>query len=115
MAKGESKGNAHPSGCSDGMTPGPWMLDETWMLIKGPRGEEVAAIHSAQHGDTDHVCRNAAHANARLIAAAPDLLEAAKALEETLTGLGWTSAAYPGGTVSHVLKLRAAIAKAEGR
>lgn len=58
-------------------TPGPWELDQVWMLIKGPQGQEVCAVHSGQ-GDDERVDRNVAYANARLIASAPELLEAMK-------------------------------------
>lgn len=44
-------------------TPGPWKHDETWGLIKHGK-TEICALHSG----------NAA--NAKLISAAPDLLEA---------------------------------------
>src|SRR2546430_17659426 len=47
-------------------TPTPWTLDEDWMLIKGAKGEEVAAIHSGQD-DSERMDRNVAHNNAALI------------------------------------------------
>src|SRR5262245_47424519 len=53
-------------------TPGPWRFDPTWALVNGPKGEEIAAIHAAQDG-TRRVHPATAHANARLIAAAPEL------------------------------------------
>ena len=48
-------------------TPGPWTHDETWGLIKH-KSKEIAALHS---GNT---------ANARLIAAAPELFDALRYL-----------------------------------
>jgi hypothetical protein len=48
-------------------TPGPWHYDTTWGLIKHG-GAEIAALHSGNI------------ANARLIAAAPDLLAALQRL-----------------------------------
>lgn len=47
-------------------TPTPWKLDEVWMLLKGPDGEEIAALHSAEpmHGkrpDRFIANMNAAH------------------------------------------------------
>ena len=53
-------------------------------------------------------------ANAALIAAAPDLLAALKTTEQSLSGLGWDSATYPGGTQPLLAAIRAAILKAEG-
>jgi hypothetical protein len=53
-------------------TPDPWKLDETWMLIVGQDGAEVCAIHSGQSDGAIRVDRNIAHANAELIAAAPE-------------------------------------------
>lgn len=46
-------------------TPGPWKIDEVWGLIMHGK-EEVCALHSGNV------------ANARLIAAAPELLELVK-------------------------------------
>ncbi len=48
-------------------TPGPWHYDNTWGLIKHG-GAEIAALHSGNI------------ANARLIAAAPDMLAALQRL-----------------------------------
>lgn len=61
-------------------TPGPWIYDETWALIHDGRksavsphesAAEICAIHAARNGKPDE-CK----ANALLIAAAPELLEA---------------------------------------
>lgn len=68
-------------------TKGPWTYDETWALIKGPGGEEIAAIHCGQ-GDGARVNRNVALDNARLIAAAPELLEQLTALAFQLKSAG---------------------------
>lgn len=49
-------------------TPIPWTFDDIWHLIKGPNGEEVAAIHSAQASDTARRGnRFTANANAEFI------------------------------------------------
>lgn len=57
-------------------TPGPWKVDEVWALIEGPNGEEVAAVHAATTTQSQRASRNIAQANARLIAAAPELVKA---------------------------------------
>ena len=63
-------------------TPTPWTYDEVWALVKGPKGEEVCAIHSGQ-GDNERVDRNVAYANAELIVRAVNAHEAMReALEE---------------------------------
>jgi hypothetical protein len=90
-------------------TPGPWKVDEVWSLIMGPKGEEVAAVHSGVSHPT-RANRNTAHANARLIAAAPRMLEALKDVSRALTvieqhGTGEES-------LTHTI-VRAAIEKAE--
>jgi len=68
-------------------TPGPWKLhledpEFSESLIWGPKGPGHGAIaDTAPHGPAYYQeGREEALANARLIAAAPDLLEAAKAL-----------------------------------
>lgn len=72
-------------------TPAPWIYDETWGLIT--HGEtQVCALHSG------------IKANARLIAAAPELLEACKTV---LKGTEYM-------TDSDFSLIRSAIAKAEG-
>lgn len=68
-------------------TPGPWDYDQTGDdkricvgigLVEGPNGYDVAEVYS---DDCDH---DEALANARLIAAAPDLLDAVRELEAIL-------------------------------
>jgi hypothetical protein len=78
-------------------TPGPWVRNETWGLIVS--GDvEVAALHSGNE------------ANARLIAAAPELLAALKWIAaHGDTGEGRRPAYY-----DMRAKARAAIAKAAG-
>jgi hypothetical protein len=83
-------------------TPGPWKHDEMWGLIKYGR-TEICALHSG----------NAA--NARLIAAAPELLEA---LNQTVSSLEYwfKRNGDPEGANSLMMQnARAAIAKATGK
>lgn len=91
-------------------TPGPWMAEPmtgrgAW--VKGESGEWAAL----SCGNTDAI----AEANARLIAAAPDMYEALIAalpyIESELD-----NAAYKRGAVAKVVaQMNAIIAKAEGR
>lgn len=104
-------------------TPGPWPCEYTGDgkrilvgkgLVEGPNGYEVAEVYS------DDCPREVAEANARLIAAAPELLEA---LETLLPYAPWVPKAGIPMTpeleekpdVQAVLKARAAIAKARGQ
>jgi hypothetical protein len=96
-------------------TPGPWSYDETWALIRGPNGEEVAAVHSGQ-GDGERRAPGVAVLNAQLIAAAPDLLESLRGIRERTDALRARHPEYAD-MIDTVLHARdfAAIAKAEGR
>jgi hypothetical protein len=97
-------------------TPGPWELEAfkvDGMLLfqitapngSGPGGNLILDDASIE-GETDEE----QIANARLIAAAPELLEALKRMDHTLTAHGHVDS----GTGLHSLII-AAIAKAEGR
>lgn len=74
-------------------TPGPWVAAASpssivgWPII-GPGGRAVASVH-CRRGDTaeGQQINAEAGANARLIAAAPDLLEACKAMLEEYGGI----------------------------
>ena len=101
-------------------TPGPWIATKNADVVAGNTNGLIAdAFDGLPHYETD---KHIAVANARLIAAAPDLLEALKSamdhiqmLEEgieELRQLGAT-ANFCGVSFSHE-KARAAIAKAEG-
>ena len=89
-------------------TPGPWGYD----------GTEVHAEHlvicNAYRSRTDDegnwMPNEEVEANARLIAAAPELLEAARLANQELIDLGQGSSASPA-----LRALWSAIAKAEGR
>jgi hypothetical protein len=69
-------------------TPRPWKFDKDWMIIRGPQGQEICAIHAATvEGNTDRVNRNIAWDNAELIEQAPDLLKQRDALREALQAI----------------------------
>lgn len=88
-------------------TPGPWKHDDTWGLIVSDDGAEIAACHAGRTGDKSETLANAA-----LIAAAPEMLEALHEAERLLsevstrTGMSFFSV----GSL-----IRAAIEKAEGK
>jgi hypothetical protein len=107
-------------------TPGPWEIEQIGVAttING-NGGIVAEVYS----DTGN--QQEEDANARLIAAAPDMLEALKALEEVSQQLAWVShlASVPERRNEYLAEAskademndravdmrRAAIAKAEGK
>ncbi len=97
-------------------TIGEWQVDE---VRPWPNNPHVAGIIIKTKGGRQ-VCRIGAlpelsemKANARLIAAAPDLLEACQLAQEFLSGIGWS--AWFGGTYQELeMSLEAAIAKATG-
>ena len=91
-------------------TPAPWILDDLgdkWDLItetKNPHGPSwIAEIISGYDGD---------EANAKLIAAAPELLEACKAMAEYISGQ-WEKD-WPN-RPNHLRLAENAIKKAEGK
>ena len=100
-------------------TPGPWVVDEP-----DKHGQAIVSSEHTEIATCWHHCVGAIekemHANARLIAAAPDLLEA---LRIAAGHLVWCSNAKPGIETDEGRKLTmefadrafAAIAKAEGR
>jgi len=78
-------------------TQGPWRIGDAGQTIFGPKTEAPAPVMIASL----HNARGAHKANARLIAAAPELLEALELCERALE--------------EHAAKMaRAAIAKAKG-
>ena len=115
-------------------TPGPWSYigDDDGDFVVFAGGEFVCNIGESpfaavsEYPETTIVAFDTDQANARLISAAPDLLEACKGMLENYITLrrisldlarsdrpGWC----PGVTVDddvHVIAVRAAIAKAEG-
>lgn len=79
-------------------TPGPWRTS--------PWSEKEATIVASVKGAPQHVCGPSLNVDARLIAAAPTLLDVAVQLEESLTADGYASPL--------VDDLRAAISLAKG-
>lgn len=105
-------------------TPGPWILAESVenRFSKTDMRRVRAANEGAEHGAVCEVYGvrdgSTACANARLIAAAPELLEAL--VEATACGMAPISSAKDGGASTHSRQvrcadmIRAAIAKATG-
>ncbi len=93
-------------------TPGPWKVDamgNIWgadtKVCDMSEQPAMAAGYYREKTDEEH------KHNARLIAAAPELLEALKMAREELGGLPHSL----GYTFTHLPKIDAAIAKAEGK
>lgn len=66
-------------------TPEPWYYDETWALVKGADGAEICAVHSGHQPDENRYSATIAHANARLIIAAPKLFKAAESMVQAIS------------------------------
>lgn len=94
-------------------TPGPWRFQREHTVSFDGSGDVAFPIYNTS-GKFAHVATAMSEANARLITAAPELLEACKA------ALEFTPAAWKNLKQTHdaeneyVVRLRAAIAKAEG-
>lgn len=99
-------------------TPGPWELRESAAagrkVVASPRLGLIAILAEHDVGEAEWIQDEA---NARLIAAAPDLLAACKALlpmaEDDLFQYG--GGLHAGDSDPTILAARAAIAKAEGK
>jgi hypothetical protein len=89
-----------------GHTPGPWVIEGDVAALPDDIG--VGIVNRKHDGDDwDVAMVHSSAANARLIAAAPDLLAALKALLDKADLNDWNQEAYEAA--------EAAIAKAEGR
>ena len=102
---------------SGGHTPGPWEAfkgveqgDEMRCGVSAMRGKVGYLVATIENGAPGDFC-DTEFANARLIAAAPDLLDAAVKAEALLTSLTAQAKSEPGGALKD---LRAAIAKVRG-
>jgi hypothetical protein len=105
-------------------TPAPWVLTISSGMVEktehtiaeiGTTGSyrgAVTRLQSAEH--IDGIGKDELIANARLIAAAPDMLEALKALRDDVAKLKWGQP-YPGRNHALMDHVDVAIAKAEGR
>ena len=97
-------------------TPGPWAAESEGSIVAVESGRdagrvivELARADGRSVGGTKAMDA-AMEANARLIAAAPELLEALQALEWAVDGVAYIQEEY----AEQVAKARAAIAKATG-
>lgn len=101
-------------------TPGPWALDDTGWIARVDNGEPVCLINAGLRNDE---LPSQELADAHLIAAAPEMLEALKACRSSIGGYAISSPDQALEVVSDFLEeirrvdgiARAAIAKAEGR
>ena len=91
-------------------TPGPWVWEHWKMGLTAQNGTSVLAYYDYEgmslHGKTE----DEHEANAHLIAAAPDLLEALEAIVAT-----WDGPKYNHFMADNIDLARAAIAKANGQ
>lgn len=90
-------------------TPGPWKAVEAaynppgWLWVQNGPGALLADVHQNKN-----IALDARNANARLIAAAPELLEALQEIIAAADGEGWSQ------LDAGFTKARAAVAKALG-
>lgn len=94
-------------------TPGEWRIDNNGSILGPSNGTSspIICIMSAwfrDHRNQGHVSQDKQEANARLIAAAPDLLEACKAMLEGVAN--WYPSAMP-----LKIQIQEAVKKAEGK
>lgn len=91
-------------------TPGPWFVDANYIVPAngGVAVCDLMAVDLSKH--QEFFCGEETEANARLIAAAPDLLEAARQAEKVIDIL-WVSH-HANRSDAALEQLRAAIAKA---
>ncbi len=98
-------------------TPGPWMIDGISRDILAPDGELLATAYQMTV-DVDEEMANpddTGVANARLIAAAPELLDALKAIHEGAARTISDSGDYSYALDRILQTAEAAITKAQGR
>lgn len=105
-----------PQETSASHTPGPWSVntaheDPQFQSVSDKDGRTIADIAYHKFTETHYPLRAESEANARLIAAAPELLDAAKWALNFITN---TERSY-GIELDASAKLRSAIDNAEGR
>jgi len=91
-------------------TPGPWVIDWNVSRLDIFGSDETALVASLRRSTLSQTIDEAARANARLIAAAPELLDS---LSEILDYKGGADSALHDEYVMD--RARAALAKAEGK
>lgn len=100
-------------------TPGPWIADGKLVHAENGSALYIAECQNVGVGErwsgTDYASEPHAEANARLIAAAPELLEVLESIEMRLDAFNEAQRDMPADSVWVCLeKARAAIAKAKG-
>lgn len=106
-------------------TPGPWLLQETTVYAlndeRTPVNRFTASIDSGWLNEKARISREEVHANARLISAAPELLEALKCLASIVDKMGDMADVFIHprpwrelGCEDALAKAKASIAKARG-
>ena len=96
-----------------GYTKGPWVVSSTFLVCAKPSAAIVANCTPLVEIPELSIPMDEVADNARLIAAAPELLEAAR---QALSDLEWIEKQKAGTNMqASILILRAAIAKAEGK
>ena len=102
-------------------TPGPWKFEIAWAGFSAIRGRDGQLIFGVAAGsDDERRLEPEIEANAHLIAAAPDLLEALEDLRPILDAFERGQTRYAdlmgeADLVPEITKARAAIAKAKGK
>ncbi|HJR83475.1 MAG TPA: hypothetical protein VJ775_06065 [Sphingomicrobium sp.] len=105
-------------------TPGPWfwVVDDSerpTTLRRSGSGDVVIDAQSEQsnYGLSTHEWCDVSEADARLIVAAPEMLEALKLAEDVLSRFPFSAEIWPNGSHPNagIQQIRDAIAKAEGR
>jgi hypothetical protein len=94
-------------------TPGPWRVGNGSFVISDHPAPGITGSDDVHHYGGHLICESVSQANARLIAAAPDLLEALKILSDYPISGGY--ALGPCISECDMQEIRAAIAKAEGK
>jgi hypothetical protein len=86
-------------------TPGPWVftnmaksgsvIDPDYEIQDSDERSQIASINWSTHPDEKHISKEKARYNAKLIAAAPELLEALRELLNIIGPLGTTNMTEP--------------------